>query len=60
MRALVAVLMAVGLVAGRRRRRARPVDLDVLFVGAHPDDEAFGLAVYGAWGRGARRRAPAS
>ena len=28
---------------------AEPVDLDVLFIGAHPDDEAFGLAVYGAW-----------
>ncbi|HYJ68806.1 MAG TPA: sugar-binding protein [Nocardioidaceae bacterium] len=24
-------------------------DLDVLFVGAHPDDEAFGLATYGQW-----------
>ncbi len=26
-----------------------PVDLDVLFIGAHPDDEAFGLAAYGQW-----------
>ena len=26
-----------------------PVDLDVLFIGAHPDDEAFGLATYGQW-----------
>src|SRR5665811_1499880 len=25
------------------------VDLDVLFIGAHPDDEAFGLATYGQW-----------
>src|SRR5262245_26121105 len=24
-------------------------DLDVLFIGAHPDDEAFGLATYGQW-----------
>ncbi|CAN5282974.1 sugar-binding protein [soil metagenome] len=24
-------------------------ELDVLFVGAHPDDEAFGLATYGQW-----------
>jgi LmbE family N-acetylglucosaminyl deacetylase len=24
-------------------------DLDVLFVGAHPDDEAFGLSTYGQW-----------
>jgi len=26
-----------------------PVDLDVLFVGAHPDDEAFTLAAFGQW-----------
>lgn len=25
------------------------VDLDVLFIGAHPDDEAFALATYGQW-----------
>ncbi len=25
------------------------VDLDVLVIGAHPDDEAFGLATYGQW-----------
>ncbi len=25
-------------------------DLDVLFVGAHPDDEAFALSTYGQWG----------
>ncbi len=28
---------------------AGTVDLDVLFIGAHPDDEAFGLAAYGQW-----------
>src|SRR5919106_2179978 len=28
-------------------------DLDVLFIGAHPDDEAFGLATYGQWNEGA-------
>ena len=28
----------------------RAVDLDVLFVGAHPDDEAFILATLGQWG----------
>jgi LmbE family N-acetylglucosaminyl deacetylase len=27
----------------------RPVDLDVLFIGAHPDDEASGLSTYGQW-----------
>ena len=25
------------------------VDLDVLFIGAHPDDEAFALSTYGQW-----------
>lgn len=25
------------------------VDLDVLFIGAHPDDEAWGLSIYGQW-----------
>ncbi len=25
------------------------VDLDVLFIGAHPDDEAFALSTYGEW-----------
>lgn len=28
---------------------ADPRDLDVLFIGAHPDDEAFGLSTYGQW-----------
>lgn len=28
---------------------AAAVDLDVLFIGAHPDDEAFGLSTYGQW-----------
>jgi LmbE family N-acetylglucosaminyl deacetylase len=27
----------------------RAVDLDVLFIGAHPDDEASGLSTYGQW-----------
>ncbi len=27
----------------------RRVDLDVLFVGAHPDDEAFNLSTFGQW-----------
>lgn len=28
---------------------SEPVDLDVLFIGAHPDDEAGGLSTYGQW-----------
>src|SRR3954454_24815834 len=27
----------------------KPVKLNVLFIGAHPDDEAFSLATYGQW-----------
>jgi len=27
----------------------RSLDLDVLVIGAHPDDEAFGLSTYGQW-----------
>ena len=51
MRGVVTALLAVGLlVVIASPAAAKPVDLDVLVVGAHPDDEAFGLAVYGAWG----------
>jgi len=44
----VIVLLCVALAGGLAVRRAalrfkpdRPFDLDVLFLGAHPDDEAF-------------------
>ena len=33
----------------RARPRTRVPDLDVLFIGAHPDDEAFALSTYGQW-----------
>src|SRR5690606_37150074 len=33
-------------VTGDKTATPGEVDLDVLFVGAHPDDEAFGLATY--------------
>ncbi|MEW9550347.1 sugar-binding protein [Nonomuraea sp. NPDC050783] len=36
---------------------AAPVDLDVLFVGAHPDDEAFSLSTLGQWNEDHRVRA---
>jgi LmbE family N-acetylglucosaminyl deacetylase len=36
-------------VAGDETATPGEVDLDVLFIGAHPDDEAFGLAAYGQW-----------
>jgi LmbE family N-acetylglucosaminyl deacetylase len=54
MRCLVVALATVALLAGAPAAHAggtRPVDLDVLFVGAHPDDEAFTLAAFGAWGQ---------
>lgn len=35
--------VSAGVNGGRR------VDLDVLFVGAHPDDEAFNLSTFGRW-----------
>jgi len=34
----------------RTTSAGEPVDLDALFVGAHPDDEAFQLSAYGEWG----------
>jgi LmbE family N-acetylglucosaminyl deacetylase len=51
----VAVAAAVALIgvlptAAQARPRSGPIDLDVMFIGAHPDDEAGGLAVYGQWG----------
>jgi LmbE family N-acetylglucosaminyl deacetylase len=60
--AFIAVLaMTFGSLFGVLAQQASPVaspmadqeegavDLDVLFIGAHPDDEAFGLATYGQW-----------
>ena len=61
---LVLFLMPVSLLAAQATPVASPVaatpassaaslanvvDLDVLFIGAHPDDEAFGLSTYGQW-----------
>ena len=49
----LAVLGALGAAVARGlggREPPKPIDLDVLFIGAHPDDEAGGLAVYGSWG----------
>ena len=34
---------------GADRAGGQRADLDVLFVGAHPDDEAFALSTYGQW-----------
>jgi LmbE family N-acetylglucosaminyl deacetylase len=36
-------------VAGEETATPGDVDLDILVIGAHPDDEAFGLAAYGQW-----------
>jgi LmbE family N-acetylglucosaminyl deacetylase len=44
----LAILPAL-LPAAPAQAAAGPVDLDVLFVGAHPDDEAFTLSTLGQW-----------
>ena len=41
--------LAAGAGALPAAAEARGPDLDVLFIGAHPDDEAGGLSTYGAW-----------
>ena len=46
----LAVLGVLGAASPAASAAAKPIDLDVLFIGAHPDDEAGGLAVYGSWG----------
>src|SRR5688500_6724282 len=56
---LVAMIGLLGLpgtqAAGARalpaadQSRAEPIDLDVLFVSAHPDDEGFTLSTFGQW-----------
>jgi LmbE family N-acetylglucosaminyl deacetylase len=43
------VLVLAALPAGASRDAAPMADLDVLFIGAHPDDEAGGLSTYGQW-----------
>ncbi|MCR8526608.1 PIG-L family deacetylase, partial [Escherichia coli] len=40
---------APSAVAARVPAHTGPADLDVLYVGAHPDDEAFGLSTLGEW-----------
>ena len=48
--ALVVALVAVaGTSARESGAQEGMTDLDVLFIGAHPDDEAFGLSTYGQW-----------
>ena len=41
--------LAAGAGALPAAAEARGPDLDVLFIGAHPDDEAGGISTYGAW-----------
>jgi LmbE family N-acetylglucosaminyl deacetylase len=52
--AAAATLAATGMSAVAAEERHKPpaneaADLDVLFVGAHPDDEAWSLAAFGQW-----------
>ncbi|WP_199617605.1 sugar-binding protein [Paenibacillus alkalitolerans] len=35
--------------AGEYKNDKNPADLDMIFIGAHPDDEAGGLSTYGQW-----------
>ena len=60
--ALLAITAMLGAPTVSARQEATPaagsaaadaVDLDVLFIGAHPDDEAFALATYGQWNENA-------
>jgi LmbE family N-acetylglucosaminyl deacetylase len=47
---LSVLLVAVAIGASPAAAKPpRAVDLDVLFIGAHPDDEASGLSTYGQW-----------
>src|SRR5512144_2215178 len=43
---LVALVATLGAAAGPKNE---PVKLNVLFVGAHPDDEAFTIPAFGQW-----------
>ncbi|MFG1957496.1 sugar-binding protein [Nonomuraea sp. NPDC049028] len=58
--ALVAVAAALAFVpaapALAEHAPAPPIDLDALFVGAHPDDEAFSLSTLGQWNEDHRVR----
>jgi LmbE family N-acetylglucosaminyl deacetylase len=47
---VLGALVVTAPLASAAGKPPKPVDLDVLFIGAHPDDEAGGLAVYGSWG----------
>jgi LmbE family N-acetylglucosaminyl deacetylase len=47
--ALAAVALALTPGAASAAPRPKPVNLDVLFVGAHPDDEAGTLSTLGLW-----------
>ncbi|MFC4120864.1 sugar-binding protein [Nonomuraea zeae] len=56
MAVLAAVALLAVLPAPPVRAAAAPVDLDALFVGAHPDDEAFSLSTLGQWNEDHRVR----
>ena len=38
-----------GTTPAAAQANSRAVNLDMLFIGAHPDDEASGLSTYGQW-----------
>jgi LmbE family N-acetylglucosaminyl deacetylase len=46
---MLGVLGIAGAAGGATSAQLKPVELDVLFVGAHPDDEAFTIPAFGQW-----------
>jgi hypothetical protein len=47
----LAVIAALALApSALAKSPLKPVDLDVLYIGAHPDDEAGSLSTFGLWG----------
>jgi LmbE family N-acetylglucosaminyl deacetylase len=42
--------LALSPAGAAAKARPKPIDLDVLYIGAHPDDEAGSLSTFGLWG----------
>ncbi|MDQ7908082.1 sugar-binding protein [Phytohabitans sp. ZYX-F-186] len=42
-------LLLTGLASPAQAKPSQPIDLDIMFIGAHPDDEAGQLGMFGYW-----------
>jgi LmbE family N-acetylglucosaminyl deacetylase len=42
-------LLLTGLASPAQAKPSQPIDLDIMFIGAHPDDEAGNLGTFGYW-----------